>query len=86
MAAIPLAIVSASIGAAIYMAFIWRPHQAVKTSALRRNFMNYPKRKVATEAQRQAQPWIDTQGIALLLTAVAFALVLGSGALWIGLH
>jgi hypothetical protein len=26
MAAIPLAIVAASIGASIYMAFIWRPH------------------------------------------------------------
>jgi hypothetical protein len=27
MAAIPLAIVAASIGASIYMAFIWRPAQ-----------------------------------------------------------
>ena len=27
MAAIPLAIVAASIGASIYMAFIWRPEQ-----------------------------------------------------------
>jgi hypothetical protein len=27
MAAIPLAIVAASIGASIYMAFIWSPHR-----------------------------------------------------------
>jgi hypothetical protein len=34
----------------------------------------------------QAAPLIDAQGIALLLLATTLALVLGSGALWIGLH
>jgi hypothetical protein len=29
---------------------------------------------------------IDRQGIALILTVIVFALVLGTAALWIGLH
>jgi hypothetical protein len=42
--------------------------------------------QMSTDDQREAQPRIDGQGIALLLIAAMFAFVLGSGALWIGLR
>jgi hypothetical protein len=48
--------------------------------------MSEAKRDVASEGQRQPIPWIDAQGIALLLIVSALAFVLGSGALWIGLR
>ena len=41
---------------------------------------------MSTDDQREAQPRIDGQGIALLLIAAMLVFVLGSGALWIGLR
>jgi hypothetical protein len=39
-----------------------------------------------TSYEREDTPWIDGQGIALLLIVAALAAVLGTGMLWIGLH
>jgi hypothetical protein len=36
--------------------------------------------------QPEPAPWIDAQGIVLLALATTLAFVLGSAALWIGLH
>ena len=33
-----------------------------------------------------ASPWIDWQGVALLLTVAVLGIVLGTAALWIGLR
>jgi hypothetical protein len=41
---------------------------------------------MSAKDQREPAPWIDAQGIALLLIVTTLAFVLGSGALWIGLH
>jgi hypothetical protein len=38
------------------------------------------------EQYKWGTPAIDRQGIALILMVVVFALVLGTAALWIGLH
>jgi hypothetical protein len=38
------------------------------------------------EQYKWGTPAIDRQGIALILIVVVFALVLGTAALWIGLH
>jgi hypothetical protein len=38
------------------------------------------------EQYKWSTPEIDRQGIALILTVIVFALVLGTAALWIGLH
>jgi hypothetical protein len=39
-----------------------------------------------TKDQPDPAPWIDAQGIVLLVIVTTLAFVLGSGALWIGLH
>jgi hypothetical protein len=39
-----------------------------------------------TNDEPDPAPWIDTQGIVLLLIVTTLALVLGSGAVWIGLQ
>jgi hypothetical protein len=41
---------------------------------------------VIDKQDRWSTPAIDSQGIALILVVVVFALVLGTAALWIGLH
>jgi hypothetical protein len=41
---------------------------------------------MSAENQHHAIPRIDGQGIALLLILATLALVLGSGAIWIGLR
>ena len=48
--------------------------------------MSKAKRDVASEGQHRPLPYIDAQGIALLLIVSALAFVLGIGALWIGLR
>jgi hypothetical protein len=41
---------------------------------------------MSTEDQRKPLPWIDAQGLVLILIVATLAFVLGSGAVWIGLH
>jgi hypothetical protein len=44
------------------------------------------KQNVNSQHLSEAIGWIDAQGIALLLTVAALAVVLGTAALWIGLR
>jgi hypothetical protein len=39
-----------------------------------------------TSYEREDNPWIDGQGIGLLLIVAVLASVLSTAALWIGLH